>query len=174
MKLSKLALALLTVTSGEAVYAATGGQLDVLRTIDQNQTGSATTCLIMTDSMDQSNTSKTLLPYVTALNLDTGKKQDIDVTADGRSLCIAGLDFGTKYEITLKKGIRSDSNNRLLSDRTVNITTIDHKETVSFLSGNIMSANTPDKKVAVESINMDKFQVTLYKISTVVNRSLDS
>ena len=166
MKLSKLALALLTVTSGEAVYAATGGQLDVLRTIDQNQTGSATTCLIMTDSMDQSNTSKTLLPYVTALNLDTGKKQDIDVTADGRSLCIAGLDFGTKYEITLKKGIRSDSNNRLLSDRTVNITTIDHKETVSFLSGNIMSANTPDKKVAVESINMDKFQVTLYKIST--------
>ena len=39
MKLSKLALALLTVTSGEAVYAATGGQLDVLRTIDQNQTG---------------------------------------------------------------------------------------------------------------------------------------
>ena len=53
MKLSKLALSLIAISgTGYASFSMAAGGIEVLRVIDENQTGAATSCLIMNQGMD--------------------------------------------------------------------------------------------------------------------------
>jgi uncharacterized protein YfaS (alpha-2-macroglobulin family) len=181
MKLSKLALSLIAISgTGYASFSMAAGGIEVLRVIDENQTGAATSCLIMNQGMDNpDNTPKVLASYIKVLNKATGKYEEPEALINDRSVCLSGLAFGTEYQVTLKEGIKAANNTRLPKDISVDFTTIDHQPTVNFLPGNILSRAANEKKVAVESVNMDKFQVALYRMSSsdlasYVSRATDS
>ncbi|WP_031578115.1 alpha-2-macroglobulin [Ruminobacter sp. RM87] len=168
MKLSKLTVAVTALVYSGYGAAALAADPEVLRTIDQNQTGAATTCLVMTQSMEtEGNTPKVLANYVSALNKTTGRVQEVNLFTSGRNLCLSDLDFGTEYKVTLKAGLRDSTNAKLSHDTSVEFKTIDHQPSIRFQAGNIISAAEKDKKVAVESINHDKFRAVLYRISSM-------
>ena len=54
----------------------------------------------------------------------------------------------------------------LSKDRTLEFTTVDHQGVVQFLNGNIISAASKDKKIALQTVNMNRFRVSLFKISS--------
>lgn len=166
MKLSKLTLSLTALMYAGYGAEALAEEPSVLRVIDQNQTGAATSCLVMNQSVESAdNTGKMLKKYVTALNKSTGKLQEINVFARDRNLCISDLDFGTDYTVTVKSGFKAANNAKLTHDVSVDFKTIDHQPVLNFRSGNIISANSAEKKVAVESVNHDKFRASLFRVS---------
>lgn len=167
MKLSKLFVSVsLAITASQYASAASGPALDVTRIVDQNSTGKATSCIIMNDSMQGSPNENALSSYITLKNLSNNQNATFGAILDASSICLTGLDFGTKYEVTLRKGLKAtDSHSIIQNDITKTFTTVDQSSYISFLSGNIISANAKDKKVAVESVNYEKFRVSLYKIS---------
>lgn len=168
MKLSKLALSLIAISgTGYASLSLAAGGIEVLRVIDENQTGAATSCLIMNQGMDNpDNTPKALASYIRVFNKSTNKTEEPEALINDRSVCLSGLKFGTEYQVTLKEGLKAANNTRLPKDVSVDFTTIDHQPMVNFLPGNIISRASAEKKVAVESVNMDKFRVSLFRMSS--------
>ncbi len=169
MKLSKLSIVVAAaVFAGNSATAASGsGALDVSRVTEENTVGAATSCLIMSQKMEsQKNTPQMLSSYVTVENLSSGKKIEPSLLVQNRAICLGGLDFGSKYRVTLKKGLISAENGMLSKDRTVDFTTVDHQGVVQFLNGNVISAASKDKKVALQTVNMNKFRISLFKISS--------
>ena len=169
MKLSKLSIVVAAaVLAGNSATAAAGsGALDVSRVTEENTVGAATSCLIMSQKMEsQKNTPQMLSSYVTVENLSSGKKIEPSLLVQNRAICLGGLDFGSKYRVTLKKGLISAENGMLSKDRTVDFTTVDHQGVVQFLNGNVISAASKDKKVALQTVNMNKFRISLFKISS--------
>ena len=175
MKLKRTLLSLSVLSVCGSTYAA--GGLDVTRVIDENQVGLANTCLIMNDSMESSPDAKDISSFVSIENRNTGKQANANIVLNGNSICLTGLDFGTKYLATLKKGLRS-AESSLTADKQVEFTTIDRGLTAEFLNGNILATKSKEKKIGVQTINMDKFRITLFKIShndlpTYESRSLE-
>lgn len=163
MKITKISFAVgLACLSCQAANAE---NLEVTRVIDKSNAGSAVSCVVMSDTMPSSSEIATMSSLIELKNLDTGNKEDASITPDERSLCFSNLSFGSRYEILLKKGLKSSNNAVLDKDTSLEISTPDSRSSVRFLSGNIISSNATDKKVAIESINVDKIRVTLFKIS---------
>lgn len=166
MNLSKLTLSLTALMYAGYGVEALADEPEILRVIDQNQAGSATSCLVMSQNPDTAGvTDKALKNLVEVTNLATGKKVDAGVLINGRNLCVSDLDFGTDYRVTVKSGLKTAQNTRLTHDVSVEFKTSDHQPVISFRSGNIISAASKEKKVAVETVNHDSFRAVLYRIS---------
>jgi uncharacterized protein YfaS (alpha-2-macroglobulin family) len=168
MKLSKLSLLVAAaVLTGNTASAASGaGGLDVTRVTEENTVGSATSCIIMSGKMEsQKNAPSVLAQYINVQNLSSKQENRPSLLVQGRALCLGNLNFGTKYKVTLKKGMISAENTMLLKDKEVEFTTVDHQGVVQFLNGNIISSSSSDKKVAVQTVNLNKFRLSLFKIS---------
>ena len=155
-------LSLSVLAAASQLYAA---NLDVVRVIDENQVGQATTCLIMNQAMASSPDQKDINSFVNIENRNTGKAAAVNVMLNDRSVCLTGLEFGTKYVATLKKGLRSAEGGVLNANKDVEFTTIDRGQTVSFIGGHVLATSSKEKKIGVESINFDKFRINLFKIS---------
>ena len=161
MKLKRTMLSLSVLAAASQLYAA---NLDVVRVIDENQVGQATTCLIMNQAMASSPDQKDINSFVNIENRNTGKAAAVNVMLNDRSVCLTGLEFGTKYVATLKKGLRSAEGGVLNANKDVEFTTIDRGQTVSFIGGHVLATSSKEKKIGVESINFDKFRINLFKI----------
>lgn len=164
MKFSRTVIA--TAIACACQQMAYAGELSVTRVLDQNTSGNAISCLVLTDSLDGSPVLSNLRSYVALKNLDTGKELIANPMVNERSLCLAGLEFGTNYEVTLKAGLKAaNGGDAVTKNASYSFKTIDSSESIRFLSGNVMSASEGERKVAVESINTDGFRVNLFKIS---------
>ncbi len=160
MRLSKIAVLVASAMAAQQASAA----LDISRVTEENAGGSSTACLIMSESMKAD--PKALEPAISVQNLATGKAQPVSLLVNERALCLSGLEFGTKYKVTLKQGLAAASGTKLAADKSVEFTTVDHQGNVSFASGNLISLASPEKKVAVESINLKKFRLNVFRLST--------
>ncbi len=165
MKLNKLFIAItLTVSSQGAIAASTADMLEATRVIDQNKSGVATSCIVMNDTMDGSPVQSDIRAYIEIKN-KSGDTVPADAIVNESSICVTGLDFGTSYTAILKKGLKSANDYTLLKNQSIDFTTINASESLKFMSGNILSSASKNKKVAVESINLDSFKATLFRIS---------
>lgn len=163
--------------ASSGAQAASGGQnLAVSRVIDQYSAGSATSCVIMNDKMDSGNPAADqamLNKYVSVKDLATGKPAQPNFLVNNRSICISGLEYGAKYRITLKKGLVSASNRIFKQDKDLDVTTVDRNGTVNFANGNVLSLSAPEKNVAIQTVNMEKFNLSLFRISQEDRASSD-
>ncbi len=162
MKITKIALAVSIALSGSTLVYAANGNLAVQRVINSQGTATnAKACIVM--SNDLTGTADTVAPYVDVKNLETGITTKSGVVLDGRSICLTDLEYGTNYEISLKKGL-TVSGATLNSDYSTKFKTPDGSSYFTLLPGNLISSQG-EHQVAIETVNYPEYKVMLFRES---------
>ncbi|WP_417268440.1 alpha-2-macroglobulin family protein [Celeribacter baekdonensis] len=87
------------------------------------------------------------------------------VTAQDRSLCIEGVEHGARYALTFRKGLPSESGEKLARDVTLDVYIRDRAPEISFPGRTYVLPRTPDAGLPVETVNVDQLDLRLRRIS---------
>lgn len=167
--LSTIISAMLLTSS--SVYAIEKDSLKGLKVIDESLQEQACSCLIMSENLEGSEDAHKLRAYLSLLNKDTKNAVEVNPFISGRKLCLSGLEFGTNYLLTVKKGLKAGNSISVSNDFSMDFKTIDSKPVISFNRGLVLSKAVSDKKISVETVNVDSFKISMFRLSA---KSIDS
>ncbi len=173
MKIKTMFFGLFSALSALSVPASAIEKEDLtgLKVIDESLQEKATSCVIMSENMEGSEHTHKLRAFLSLLNKDSKNAVEVNPFIHGRKLCLSGLDFGTNYLLTIKKGLKAASGNSVVNDFSMEFKSIDSKPVVAFNHGLILSTASEDKKISIETVNMDSFKVSLFSLS---DKSIES
>lgn len=86
-------------------------------------------------------------------------------TVIGRSLCIAGLEFNQEYNVHIKKGLPSDTDERLASATDITIAFGDKPAYVGFSGNGVILPRFEADGLAIETVNVGRVQLDLFRVS---------
>lgn len=161
MNLTKIAFAVSML--GVGFEASAADNLEINNVTNESNVGKATSCLIMSDTIDEYAD----VSHFISLTKDSDHSNVVNgFTINDRAICLTGLDFGTDYTAKINVGLKSKNGLRVNENIKQSFRTVDAQESINFLPGNVISANSDQKGVMVESVNINNFRATLFKIST--------
>lgn len=118
----------------------------------------AKACLVFTAALDESGATR-YSDYLT-IAPDT----PVDVRAQGNRLCLAGLDFAARYEVTLRAGLPAASGARLAASETVPVELRDRPPIVAFEDGFILP-RLSGAGVPLTTVNVDAVEIEVIRVS---------
>ena len=127
----------------------------------------AEACLVFTGDLDASGKTR----YGDYISIDPKVRVATHVV-DTR-LCLAGLDFNTTYNVTLKKGLPSAAGDTLTEEETVPVELRDKPSIVRF-SGGIVLPRENAQGVPVTTVNISKLRVKLIRVGDRLLSQIES
>ncbi|QEM82134.1 alpha-2-macroglobulin family protein [Halomonas binhaiensis] len=88
----------------------------------------------------------------------------VDVTAEGQRLCIAGLEHGRDYHITLRKGLPAASGERTARTETFDILMPDRPPSVRFSGRGYVLPFSQAKSIPITAVNVDKVELRIFHL----------
>lgn len=85
--------------------------------------------------------------------------------ADGRQLCIDGVEHGARYTITIRAGLPAQSGETLAKDVELTHYVRDRAPSVRFSGRAYVLPKTPDAALPVDTVNLSKLDLRLRRIS---------
>ncbi|HEY0106246.1 MAG TPA: MG2 domain-containing protein, partial [Rhizomicrobium sp.] len=127
----------------------------------------AEACLVFTRSLDASGRTH----YEDYFSIDPKVKVASHVVDD--RLCIAGLDFNTTYQLTLKSGLPAATGEKLAEDETVPVELRDKPSLVRFSGGIILPRENADG-VPVTTVNIVKLRLKVVRVGDRLLSQIES
>ncbi|TDK51075.1 alpha-2-macroglobulin family protein [Antarcticimicrobium luteum] len=90
---------------------------------------------------------------------------ELAVQPQGRQLCVDGLEHGTRYRITFRRGLPAASGEVLQKDVTLTHYVQDRSPTVRFPGRAYVLPKSADAALPVETVNVDTLDLTLRRVS---------
>ncbi len=87
------------------------------------------------------------------------------VEAEGRQLCIGGLEHGTRYSLTLRRGLPAESGEALYRDIELSHYVRDRSPAVRFPGRAYVLPRSDLAALPVETVNLSEVQLTLRRVS---------
>ena len=84
--------------------------------------------------------------------------------AQGRDLCLAGLDYGKTYSVTLLAGLASVNGFRLAADQTVKVALADRPSLVSIAGDGFILPRQTSTGVAIQTVNVDRLRIHVLRM----------
>lgn len=91
-------------------------------------------------------------------------KDPQNLTVDNKQMCIDGLAHGKRYELQVRAGIPSDSNETLTKTAEIATYVRDRKPAIRFTGRAYVLPNRGQQGIPVVSINTDKVAVEIYRV----------
>jgi alpha-2-macroglobulin len=127
----------------------------------------AEACLVFTRNLDASGRTH----YEDYFTVDPQVKVASHVV-DNR-LCLAGLDFNTTYQLTLKSGLPAATGEKLTEDETVPVELRDKPSLVRF-SGGIILPRENSEGVPVSTVNVAKLRLKIIRVGDRLLSQIES
>jgi uncharacterized protein YfaS (alpha-2-macroglobulin family) len=86
------------------------------------------------------------------------------IRIDGNRLCLSGLAFGRRYEVSLREGFPAGDGQRLAQAETVNVELRDRPALVAFGDGLIL-ARESEQGVPIHTVNIERVRIIVYRVS---------
>ena len=90
---------------------------------------------------------------------------DLAVTAEDRQLCIDGVQHGSRYRVTFRKGLPAESGESLWKDVEISQYVRDRSPSVRFPGRAYVLPKAADAALPVETVNLTKLDLRLRKVS---------
>lgn len=87
------------------------------------------------------------------------------VAADGRDLCIDGVQHGQRYSVTFRSGMPGESGEVLAKDVSLNLYVRDRAPVVRFPGRGYVLARGAGTSIPVETVNVDEVDLVLSRVS---------
>ena len=126
-------------------------------TVDE-EAHTPTACLTFSASL------KSPLPIKAADYVRFEKPMDVRVTARDRSICIAGLDFGTRIPVTILKGLPGAEHGALYNDVIRTLEIPNRKPRVLLGNGTYVLPRIGGETVPVKTVNLSSVALKLYRV----------
>jgi alpha-2-macroglobulin len=94
---------------------------------------------------------------------------DIDISAQGRNICLRGLRHGNTYTVTIRAGVPSLPGPLLRTTQTRTFTVGDMSERIAFASDAFVLPKSADDTIPMRTVNLKELDLALYRIN---NRNL--
>lgn len=130
-------------------------QLRVQRTLIDPNSENREICLIFSAPLESS------ARYADYLQIEPSTK--LDVRVDGARLCLAGLSFGTDYQLELRAGLPAKNGLKLAEAQTLPLTLGDRAPSVRLGAGYILPAQRDDG-LPVSTVNVSELNLKLYRV----------
>jgi uncharacterized protein YfaS (alpha-2-macroglobulin family) len=127
----------------------------------------AEACMVFTRDLDASGKTH----YEDYFSIDPETRTAVHVV--GSRLCLAGLDFNTTYNVTLKAGLPDAAGDKLIEEETVPVELRDKPSVVRF-SGGIVLPRDNAEGVPVTTVNISKLRVKLIKVGDRLLSQIES
>ncbi len=106
--------------------------------------------------------NKTEIDYETYVQLP---RSGLSVEAEGNKLCIAGVEHGSRYKITLRAGLPAQSGETLVNPVNLNIYVNDRDPMVSFPGRSYVLPKSADAGIPVDVVNVSELELILRRVS---------
>lgn len=83
---------------------------------------------------------------------------------DGRNLCLAGLGFGARYAVTLRKGLPAASGARTGADETVTVTLADRPPLVAVSGAGFILPRDTAHGLTIQTVNVGRVRVHVFRM----------
>lgn len=100
--------------------------------------------------------------YSTYLRLP---KADMAVEASGNDICVTGVEHGTRYRVTFRKGLPAKSGEKLVKDIELMLYVRDRSPSVSFPGRGYVLPRSADAGLPIETVNLSEVDLTLRRVS---------
>ncbi|MBV9418231.1 MAG: hypothetical protein JO348_00530, partial [Alphaproteobacteria bacterium] len=134
--------------------------------IDTSKT-QAEACLVFTRSLDASGKTH----YEDYFSIDPATRVAAHVVDD--RLCLAGLNFNSTYNVTLKTGLPAATGEKLTSDETVPVELRDKPSLVRFNGGIVLPRNNAEG-VPVTTVNISKLRLKVIRVGDRLLSQIES
>lgn len=91
--------------------------------------------------------------------------QRFAVEAQGRQICIQGVEHGARYTVTFREGLPAASGETLARDIDLTLYVRDREPTLRFPGRTYVLPRTADAGLPIETVNLDQVALTLRRVS---------
>ncbi|WP_068116216.1 alpha-2-macroglobulin family protein [Tropicimonas marinistellae] len=91
--------------------------------------------------------------------------ESLSVEADGRQICVGGLEHGRRYSASFRAGLPSTSGERMLRDVSLNIYVRDRAPSARFPGRAFVLPRVPDAALPIVTVNLSEVELTLRRVS---------
>lgn len=89
----------------------------------------------------------------------------LNVVANDTSLCVEGVEHGSRYRITFRQGLPADSGEQLAKDIDLTAYVRDRSPAVSFPGRGYVLPRTADAALPIETVNLSRVDLKLRRVS---------
>ncbi|ALM52986.1 alpha-2-macroglobulin family protein [Halomonas huangheensis] len=90
---------------------------------------------------------------------------DVDVSAEGKRLCIAGLEHGGEYHIVLRQGLPAASGEVMARERAFDLVMPDRSPSVRFSGRGYVLPQGKTHQIPITAVNTDSVDVSIYHVA---------
>lgn len=90
---------------------------------------------------------------------------DTLVEVHGDEICVAGLDHGRTYQVTLREGLPAEGGFQLAADLTQRVTVGNKTPTVAFRGDDFILPRQAEGAVPLTTVNLDRVDLSIYRIN---------
>ena len=91
--------------------------------------------------------------------------QNLVVQADGRQICIDGVEHGARYQVTFRSGLPAESGESLVKDTALTLYVGDRKAAARFPGRTYVLPKAADAAIPLETVNLDEVNLLLRRVS---------
>ncbi|MBM7067106.1 alpha-2-macroglobulin family protein [Actibacterium sp. 188UL27-1] len=113
-------------------------------------------CVVLSEDLDKA------LDYTPYIRLPG---QQFAVTATQREICVAGLNHGTRYNLTFRAGLPSAAGDGLAKDIALNLYVRDRAQSVRFPGRAYVLPRSLDAALPIVTVNTDEVDLTMRRVS---------
>jgi len=116
-------------------------------------------CLRFSDDLQQTK------PPVWSDYVQLEPRVETEISAQGRRLCISGVEHGTEYQLTLKPGVPADSGSRTESGETFTARVDDRPATLGFRGNDYVLPRAGQQDLPLTSVNVSQANIEVLRIN---------
>lgn len=125
---------------------------------------SGTVCLITSADLEESPDLTKLRAFMSVRDLGSGQEAEISPFVRGQQLCATGFKAGGRYELSVKKGLRSSEGDTLAEDLKRTVLMSDLGASLSLEHGTLLPNTLSEGSLYLKSVNMKGVRVGLFRI----------
>jgi len=95
----------------------------------------------------------------------TPNEPDVAIKIKDEKICLEGLSYGQRYDVTLKMGLRAEDGGLLESDLEQTIEVEDRAPTLSFKSSGLVLPKVGGEGLPLRTVNVDEAKVQILRIN---------
>ena len=92
-------------------------------------------------------------------------QNDLSVEAEGKKICISGVEHGKRYDLTFREGLPAKSGETLLADIKLSLYVNDRSPTVNFPGRAYVLPKSANAGIPVETVNASELEMVLRRVS---------
>ncbi len=132
---------------------------ELLHVMVQPNAASPTACLRFTQVLSTSSA----IHYGDYIGLSPAAKPSVTVT--GSELCLGGLNYTTKYKLTLRQGLPSATGAKLAAAQTLTLALTDHPALVAISGAGFILSRGTTNGLTIQTINVTKLRIHVLRMS---------